>query len=61
MAYVDHRDETVTELPLGHATVSGLSVMAPPHAKPAQPKDTGAIICSNVSKGAAFASGIAIR
>ncbi len=34
--------------------------MPPPQAKPAQPKDTGAVIWSKVSKGAAVASGMAM-
>lgn len=61
MTHVDQREETVTAFPLGHATVSGLSVMAPPHAKPTQPSDTGAMIWSNVSKGAVLVSGTATR
>lgn len=60
--YVDHRDDTVTPSPpSGHATVSGLYVMPPPQAKPAQPSAAGAVICRSVSKGGAAASGTAIR
>lgn len=48
--YFDHRDDTVAPLsPFGHTTVSGFSVMPPPHAKPTQPRLAGAMIWSSVS------------
>jgi|SRR3569833_548874 len=42
--YVAQREDTTTLSPFGHATVSGLRVMPPPHANPAHPSDAGEMI-----------------
>ncbi len=61
VTHVAHREDTVTLFPFGHATTSGFSVIPPPQAKPAHPREVGDIIWSIVSNGAEDVSGIAIR
>ncbi len=61
--YADHRElaTTAPEFPFGHATVSGFRLMLPPQAKPAQVRDTGAMISRMVSKGTEAVTGTAMR
>jgi len=56
-----HLEETVAFCPFGHAKVSGLAVMEPPHANPAQAMELGEVISRMVSKGREDVSGMAMR
>lgn len=50
-SYCADRDDTTAEVPDHHATVSGLLIMRPPHARAAQPTLMGAMIWTTASYG----------